>query len=475
MDKTDPTVAAPYSISQALEDHSPEAAFDINELRSRRQARRRLSLAALALDLSAITTAYIVASLLYFQTIMTDMIQGILLSIIPIFIFVSLNNNSYSMKALLVGSRSFWSAAASLVWASLALTLILFFLKISDDFSRILLALGTVLAVVLIAVSRLAISGFARSLFGQSSMAIICIYDGMKPRQDSLGANLTSDQLGVIPDPNDPVMLDRLGRLSLGIDGLVIHCPREKRARWAFMLKSLDVAGEIVTPEITELQPLAIRERSGQASLVIGSGKLSLSQHAIKRSFDVLATVLVLPFLTPLLFLIALAIKLDSRGPVLFRQERIGLGNRKFRIFKFRTMYADQMDSKGRRSTSRTDNRVTRVGGFLRRTSLDELPQLLNVLVGDMSIVGPRPHAEGTAVGSTMLWEIDAAYWHRHVVKPGITGLAQVRGHRGGLFEEGHLKERLNADLEYVANWSLTSDIKIILRTLSVLVHKNAY
>lgn len=92
-----------------------------------------------------------------------------------------------------------------------------------------------------------------------------------------------------------------------------------------------------------------------------------------------------------------------------------------------------------------------------------------------MSLVGPRPHAESTTAGSAMFWEVDSPYWHRHVVKPGITGLAQVRGHRGSIFEEQQLRDRLNADLEYVANWSILSDLAIILRTASVLIHKNAF
>src|SRR3546814_4395680 len=112
---------------------------------------------------------------------------------------------------------------------------------------------------------------------------------------------------------------------------------------------------------------------------------------------------------------------------------------------------------------------------FLRRTSLDELPQFLNVLSGEMGLVGPRPHAESTTAGSAMFGEVDSSYWHRHVVKPGITGLAQVRGHRGSIFEEQQLRDRLNADLEYVANWSILSDVTIILRTAGVLIHKNAF
>jgi polysaccharide biosynthesis protein PslA len=126
-------------------------------------------------------------------------------------------------------------------------------------------------------------------------------------------------------------------------------------------------------------------------------------------------------------------------------------------------------------STQREDPRITRVGQFIRRTSIDELPQLLNVLWGDMSLVGPRPHALGSLAGDSLFWEVTNAYWIRHALKPGITGLAQIRGFRGSTETVEALERRVRADLEYVSNWSIAQDMLILLRTARVLVHKNAY
>jgi polysaccharide biosynthesis protein PslA len=138
-------------------------------------------------------------------------------------------------------------------------------------------------------------------------------------------------------------------------------------------------------------------------------------------------------------------------------------------------MYHELSDHEGEQSTQRGDSRITRVGAFIRRTSLDELPQLINVLRGDMSIVGPRPHATGSRAGGRLFWEVDSAYWQRHVVKPGITGLAQIRGHRGNTFQEEDLQKRLDSDLLYVENWSFWEDIRILLKTFSVISHNNAF
>src|SRR3546814_2980638 len=127
---------------------------------------------------------------------------------------------------------------------------------------------------------------------------------------------------------------------------------------------------------------------------------------------------------------VAIAIKLESRGSVFFRQERLGRGNRLFLVYKFRSMRVEKCDENGDRSTARDDDRITRVGQFIRRTSIDELPQLWNVLRGEMSLVGPRPHALGSRAGGAPFWDVDRRYWYRHATKPGLTGLAQVRGYR---------------------------------------------
>lgn len=138
-------------------------------------------------------------------------------------------------------------------------------------------------------------------------------------------------------------------------------------------------------------------------------------------------------------------------------------------------MREESCDSDGRRSTARDDDRITPLGRILRRTSLDELPQLFNVVEGDMSLVGPRPHALGSLAGDQLFWHVDRRYWLRHAIKPGITGLAQVRGFRGATDHRDDLMLRLQCDLEYASRWSLFIDAYILLRTFAVLVHKRAY
>ncbi|MFL0355013.1 sugar transferase [Erythrobacter sp. GH1-10] len=160
---------------------------------------------------------------------------------------------------------------------------------------------------------------------------------------------------------------------------------------------------------------------------------------------------------------------------MLFVQRRLGRGNQFFEMLKFRSMRVEKNDQNGDRSTARDDDRITRIGAFIRATSIDELPQLINVLRGDMSVVGPRPHALGSRAKNKYFWEVDGQYWQRHSLKPGLTGLAQVRGHRGATEREKDLTDRLQSDLEYIAGWSLRRDIQIIAKTLWVLRHENAY
>jgi lipopolysaccharide/colanic/teichoic acid biosynthesis glycosyltransferase len=138
-------------------------------------------------------------------------------------------------------------------------------------------------------------------------------------------------------------------------------------------------------------------------------------------------------------------------------------------------MRTEMCDTAGNQSTQRDDKRITRVGAFIRKTSIDELPQLINVLLGDMSLVGPRPHALGSLAGNKLFWEVNEQYWIRHALKPGITGLAQVRGYRGATVEHADLENRLRADLEYADRWSLWLDVTILASTAKVLVHTNAY
>ena len=174
--------------------------------------------------------------------------------------------------------------------------------------------------------------------------------------------------------------------------------------------------------------------------------------------------------------LIALAVRLDSPGPVLFRQRRTGFNNKDFFVFKFRTMYHEHADYEVQRQVQEGDPRVTRVGAILRRTSLDELPQIFNVLKGDMSFIGPRPHAPGTRAGGKLFEDVTDRYAARHRVKPGLTGLAQVRGYRGMTDTEEKLILRVESDLEYIETWSPWLDVVILVRTLLAVARmRNAH
>jgi Undecaprenyl-phosphate glucose phosphotransferase len=235
------------------------------------------------------------------------------------------------------------------------------------------------------------------------------------------------------------------------------------------------------TPAEIHLGPAAILDRFLEAevaqlgpisSLNLTRRPLSILERGEKRLFDIVLATFGLVILSPLLAVVALLIRLDSAGPVFFLQRRYGFNQEPFRIVKFRTMTAMEDNAK-LISATRFDPRVTRVGGFLRRSSIDELPQLLNVLIGHMSLVGPRPHA----LAHDQRYDSRIAqYARRHNVKPGITGWAQVRGLRGEIATEEKMRARVEHDLYYIDNWSLWLDIKIIMLTaFSSKTHSDVY
>jgi lipopolysaccharide/colanic/teichoic acid biosynthesis glycosyltransferase len=195
-----------------------------------------------------------------------------------------------------------------------------------------------------------------------------------------------------------------------------------------------------------------------------------------KRAEDIVLALIGLALALLPMLVIAALVRLTSPGPALFRQERIGLHGRRFIMLKFRTMRHGTEHPGGLRQATRDDPRLTRIGGFLRRTSLDELPQLWNVLAGSMSLVGPRPHAPNTCAAGRPFETITHRYAARHRVKPGMTGLAQVRGWRGETDTEDKLLQRLDSDLEYIATSSLWRDLAILGRTLMIVTRMpNAY
>ncbi|MBY4593141.1 sugar transferase [Rhizobium redzepovicii] len=188
----------------------------------------------------------------------------------------------------------------------------------------------------------------------------------------------------------------------------------------------------------------------------------------VKRLFDIVASGSALIVLAPFFLAIALFIKLDDGGPIFFRQIRWGLNGRKITVFKFRSMRTDDCDPSGIQQTVKGDSRMTGIGAVLRRTNIDELPQLFNVLMGDMSLVGPRCHAINMRAAGRLYEELVPHYHQRHIMRPGITGLAQTRGWRGPTARPLQARARIACDIYYVKNFSLLLDLKILLKTLVI-------
>lgn len=204
--------------------------------------------------------------------------------------------------------------------------------------------------------------------------------------------------------------------------------------------------------------------RTGRQTLILSARR---TRHlVIKRGFDLAAATISLAALLPLLVALAIVIKATSKGPALFRQQREGRGGRPFTIYKFRSLKVDQCDPSGVQQTVEDDTRLTAVGRFIRRTSIDELPQLFNVLLGDMSLVGPRPHVAGMLACGMSYRELVPYYDQRLEVRPGLTGWAQVNGLRGPTTRADLARSRVDHDIAYIENFSFWLDVKIIWRTL---------
>ena len=395
--------------------------------------------------------------------------------VLPSYLLVALNGKVYSVRLL----SEPWPAVGRTLRAYLiALALMAltgFYLKTSVTFPRLTVGFSSVIAVALLAISRYYFVRYRRLLVGGEPYSIALIWEpGQSLPAIDFSVRIAAEGF-LNPEHHDPVMYDRLARALSGVHKVVVSCHPDRRAAWTHALKGANIQSEILVPELEALAPLGLSMHGSTAALVVSHGPLNLADRLVKRAFDLVIASLAIFVLSPSLLLIALLIKLESSGPVFFRQDRIGRSNQVFRILKFRSMTIEGSDGAGVRSASRDDDRITRVGRFIRRTSLDELPQLFNVLAGTMSIVGPRPHALGSRAANKLFWEVDERYWHRHAAKPGVTGLAQVRGYRGATLVEDDLRNRLQADLEYLENWSIWRDIKIIGMTFRVLVHKNAF
>ena len=396
---------------------------------------------------------------------------------LPLYFTIALYNGAYGVRALDSWTFASRKALIALAISAALLNFVGFYTKSNDDFSRVVVTLGLTLTALLLVSLRRVFAMVIAARWGGRVTNRLVIDDGGPGFPFDGAERISATYYSLDPSSHDPFMLDRLGKLLRNQDQVVVSCPRERRDDWAFLLKSAGVYGEIVSEPAHSLGAVGVHRYDDldRTTLVVSTGPLALRARILKRLFDVTLAGGALIALSPLLLIVALLIKLEDGGPVLFVQRRLGRGNQFFDMFKFRSMRVDKLDHDGNRSAAREDDRVTRIGAFIRRTSIDELPQIINVLKGDMSIVGPRPHALGSRANNKYFWDIDRQYWQRHCLKPGLTGLAQVRGHRGATEVEKDLTDRLQSDLEYIAGWSLQRDIAIVLRTARVLTHSNAF
>lgn len=376
-----------------------------------------------------------------------------------------------------------------------------FFLKSADAFSRVFLAIWLGLGLFVLSLGRVAMASVVRWLTrkgrldrrtaivggGAPAESLIKLLEHEKDtglqlcgvfddRADNRSPDVVANypKLGTV---DDLVEFARRTRLDL----IIFTVPVTAEQRLLQMLRKLWVL-PIDIRLSAHMAKLRLRPRS--YSYIGTVPVLDLFDKPIadwdlvmKWIFDKVVGSLMLILLSPILLLTALAVKLDSRGPVLFRQKRFGFNNDLVEVFKFRSMYTDKLDQGAAKLVTKDDPRVTRVGRFIRKTSLDELPQLLNVVFfGNLSLVGPRPHALQAKAADRLYDQVVDGYFARHRVKPGITGWAQIHGWRGETDTQEKIQKRVEHDLYYIENWSLLLDLWIILKTpLSLVANKNAY
>jgi Undecaprenyl-phosphate glucose phosphotransferase len=384
-----------------------------------------------------------------------------------------------------------------LLKAILLLTAFLFSFKISDSVSRLWLAIWSITSGIALCGFRLLTAAIAKRLRETGrltkNIAIVAASEvgyqlAAKLAREHRGTRL----VGIFDERQSRFVKSGVGAPAVRqlpalyellcrgcVDEVVIAIPPYASRRILELsgrFQPFPVSLRVLAPDGYEnFQVLDSRRYGNIGTFRVMDRPLDEVATLVKRVEDVVIAAFCLVFLLPLMLVIALAIKLDSQGPVLFRQKRLGANNLPFDLLKFRSMFVEQTDPLGHQLTRAGDPRITRVGRFLRRTSMDELPQLINVLRGEMSLVGPRPHALAANAAGIAYARAISDYPIRHRVKPGITGWAQVNGWRGETTTIEQIRRRVEHDLYYIENWSLSFDLLILGRTvLAVLSRANA-
>jgi len=417
-------------------------------------------------------------------------------------IFVGLNETigGYAIRALRKPMK--WFPRVALAWSAsfAALAITGFVLKISVEFSRFWAGSWFVGGLLFLLLTRLVLSIRIRKWTQDGTMERrAVIVGGGKPAEKlirSLEAQRDNDIriCGIFDDRDDvrsPPMVagyPKLGNISelvtfarhAHIDMLIVSLPLDAEDRVLAMLKKLwvlpvDIRLSAHSNKL-RFRPRAYSFIGSVPMLDIFDKPIRDWDSVAKRTFDIVFSLLGIAVFSPVMLATAIAIKLDSRGPVIFKQKRHGFNNEVIDVFKFRSMYTEQCDPGALKLVTKGDPRVTRVGRIIRKTSIDELPQFFNVLLGNLSLVGPRPHALTAKAANGLYTEVVDGYFARHRVKPGVTGWAQINGWRGETDTDDKIRRRTDFDLFYIENWSILFDLKILFLTpIRLLNTENAY
>ena len=410
------------------------------------------------------------------------------------FVYSLISSGLYRVFDKLTPVNMLISTIIHLFKVILLLTAGLYFLKVSDELSRLWLATWSVTSAVALCGFRLLTASAVERLIRTGRLTKNVAIIGATEIGQQLAAKFIQEfhglrLVGIFDERRSRFAKSTEGDTTVRhmrelyellwrgcVDDVVIALPVNASQRILELsrrVRPFAVSLRVVAPDGYEhFEVLDSRVYGDIGTFRIMGKPLDEVAALVKRIEDVVIGLSCLLAMLPFMFLIALAVKLDSPGPVLFRQKRLGANNLPFELLKFRSMYVDQTDPFGRQLTRAGDPRVTRVGRFLRSTSLDELPQLMNVLRGDMSLVGPRPHALAASAAGVAYARAISEYPIRHRVKPGMTGWAQVNGWRGETTTIEQIRRRVDHDLYYIDNWSVTFDFVILMRTVFAVVSR---
>lgn len=409
-------------------------------------------------------------------------------------------SDCYQISALMRPVSSF--GRVLMVWAGTfaLMALTAFIMKMSEDYSRLLFGTWFVVGLLLLFGLRLVMSKLIRRWARDGRMERRAVIVGGGKAAEMLIRSVEKQPYndiricGIFDDRGDkrspPIVAGypKLGTISelmefariARIDMLIVSLPLTAETRVLQLLKKLWVLPVDIRlsahSNALQFRPRAYSYIGSVPMLDIFDRPINDWDSVAKRAFDIVFSLIGIILFSPVMLVTAIAIKLDSKGPVLFKQKRHGFNNEIVEVYKFRSMYTDRSDPSAKQTVTKNDPRVTRVGRFIRKSSIDELPQFFNALFGSLSLVGPRPHAIAAQSHNLLYNEVVDGYFARHKVKPGVTGWAQINGWRGEMDTNEKIRMRTEYDLYYIENWSMLFDLRILILTpLRLLNTENAY